>query len=364
MVTSLSEPLPPTDLLKQERLLFVLSDGIYYHAGNSGPITADYIELCNIRLPLNRWGTLGEEENIYRRRNQGRFQELKQNIRKTIAGKTIDFEIDSKVKEDVYFFLKYICKPYQQGGSGTEKNSFRANESYQSPAPDKAKGIYESLLPRHCAVINRRIYPLREDKKNVFVSLRSRDYRLSTSIATVCQMEAKFQDFLESQIVSEVISENAGESHRIEHLERTGKDIASLEVTLGIQKHAYCYEFGVLGYDTSIRSVYCLISPHYNKTSGESYGEGQIAATLPISALCDDSVSAAARIATRTSREDPFYFREEAHCFGSVKVAAVMEDITLPNGKKSQRPTFPLESKMYYLQNVAVTVHSNGAFHA
>lgn len=330
--------LAETDFHKRKNLMSIIVQGRYYNTSNSAAVESNYLTLCGLRFPLVRGRTLIEEEQSYVRKNDKTIQQLKAAFEKEIDanGKTLDElkrEVDTK--EDVAFFISNICVPHARTSKPIEEKQTRI--LYQSNEP-----IFPTIINKNCAIINGRVYPLNRVSEPVFANLDNANYTIGSAETTVDGIESKFQNILMQRIRAMAINNSKKSKEFLDKTRQLDEKILSLETVLKVAKHAYSYEFGDLGYDTQIGSVYWLIEPHYNKTTGRNYSEGQSAATLK---LTNKQLGTTGIFAERDSRNQPFVCVTSSHCMGFGLVGTTLED------------------KMQYLKTFASVVKRNGAIH-
>jgi hypothetical protein len=338
---------PETDFHRLGATIFLIIGGRYYNASHSEAANENYLTLCSLRFPLKRGRTIQEEEANYFKKNSGTLAKCKEEIGKQINLSDSCFQEiqrDISEKEEILFFLDNICKPHN-GKVKAEKSAvqaYRERISVLSPEVYEEGPILPKMLDKNYLAINGRLYPLLEEKAPVFVSLEGKNYTIQGSDRTIDQIESDFNKILHQRIKRQVIK-NSG---MVEDLEGKAnnlqEEINSLITNLNVSVYPHCYEFGDIGYDKKIMSVYWLIAPHHNKTTGKSYGEGQSAGTLRLN---KGELATSALFADRGDRNSQFTISTSSHCLG----------FSLRGNS--------LEDKMQYLHTFANVVNKNGAFH-
>lgn len=316
----------------------VVIQGRYYNTSNSETVDKNYLSLCGLRFPLARGRTLIEEEQSYTRRNEKVIQDMKNRFEKEINvnKKTLD-EIQKEVdlREDIAFFISHICVPHERTSKFKEDAGSKKISNSNEP-------IWPLILAKDYAIINGRVYPLKPASEPVFVNLDNKNYTLDRGEMKVEDAESKFINILTQRIRIQAMNDSVKVKEIAEKAKALDEKILSLETALKISRYPHCYEYGDIGYDTSIRCVYWLIPPHHNRSSGRSYSEGQSAAVLP---LANGQLGTAGSFAERNDRNSPFAIFSYSLCLGFGL-----------NGNS-------LEDKMLYLKTFANVVSTNGALH-
>jgi hypothetical protein len=336
--------IPQSEFCKRGNLLFLLVEGRYYTASNASPVEDNFIAFCGLRFPLTPGTNLTEEEHNYFRKNDNKLKEAQEDIQKEIShGRGIE-ELTSAIglADDLNFFLTDICQ------ADNTHLPIREDILPLRQANDLSGG-YSAILPEiltgNYAVINKRVYPLKQTDKPSIVFLNEQNYTLAPSKISVEEVESVFQKTLFQQMKLHAIKD----SQKVREL--TGQ-LALLEAKnealirdLKIEKHQYCFECGDdKGFDIYSRFIYCPIRSHYNHDTGKSYGEGQSAATLPFSGR---TIGSNAMFAERPNKESPLVISSQSHCLGTLK----LHDNSTA-------------AKMYYLRGFALEVQRNEGFHA
>lgn len=331
---------PETDFFRRKNLMFLIVEGRYYNTSNSFPAEKDYLTLCGLRFPLERGRSLAEEEKNYRSRNKGLFQQFRNSFQEKMdanRGALCDVLKDIEEKEDVLFFLANICRPHD-----SPLRVLEPGRKTESRASDSAELIFPQVIGQGYAVINQRMYPLKPTEKPVFVLLNEKGYSLNPSRMSVEDAEHEFHRLLARQLELQALSDFEAAKNCQGELKKLDEKIGSFQVAAKVSRFRHCYEFGDIGYDTTLKSVYWLIPPHHNRTTGKSYKEGQSAAVLP---LAKGLLGVTAKFAERKDRDSPFEISNLSHCLGFSLVGDSLED------------------KMHYLRTFVSVVERNGGFH-
>jgi hypothetical protein len=334
--------LPETDFYRRGHimsLMFLIIGSRYYNTENSNLTNRDYLNLCGVRFPLKKGRSLLKEEQRYMQKNKKQLEQYKDEIEKKINQDGIgiaELHQDIVKQEEILFFLSKICSAYE---SPTTLKYQR--QSQQSPQQEK-ESILMQIIGEDCAVINRRLYPLKQVGAPLFINIEEKNYTLCPSHIEVHTIEALFQKKLTEKLKIEVLKNSEKLKGLEEYSQELQSEIYSLEIFLKIKRYSHCYELQDLGYDSSIRSVYWLIPPHNNITTNKSYKEGQSAMTLPLNG---EELGTSARFAERQDRNSPFRLVQNSHCLGFSLVGDSFED------------------KMAYLRKAAHNVYRNKSFH-
>ena len=336
--------IPESDFHKRRSSIFALVSGRYYNAQESSNITSDYVSLSGVNYPLNPGRTLVEEEQSYIKRNSDvlkkRIAEIKSDIKN---GKLMDEKSrELEILRDINFFLTYIAKP-DNPDSKTREYRDRIITAVAEENILNGISLFSEIVPNNCAVINGRIYPLREIEQLSFLRVYGKNYTFNASKMTVDDVENAFKGQLEQELIGRVMK-GSGRYNEVsdEIMNLRNKNILMAE-DLGVKRYPYCYESGDIGFDFSIRRIYCLIKPHSNQSTGRTYSEGESASTLTLE---NGVIGGDTRFADRNNRNSPFTVNSGSHCLGS---------LTLQGNT--------LEHKMQFLRLFAKEVYDNGKFY-
>ena len=301
-----------TDFHKRGNLMFLVVNGRYYNTSNSGAAESDYLSLCGLRFPLRKGMKIDEEERNYMKKNHDLFDNFRKNIRLKIDSKESSIsDISNNLEkiENLIFFLNDVCPCYDEKLKRLDIND---RTRIQNLGSDKS--ILSELLNQNYAIINGRIYPLKQTETPVFVNLEGKTYTFDASNKLVDEVEADFHQFLQERLEKQSIEDSKrmlGEIGRIQN------KLCSLEIILNVSKFPCCYEYGNVGYDSSIKSIYWLVAAHYNKTTGKHYKEGQSSAMLPIN---NSTLGTVGIFAERNDRVSPFELSGGAPHFGGLSL--------------------------------------------
>lgn len=322
----------------------LIINGRYYTATNAQITDMNYLALCGLRFPLKAGRQISDEEKSYMKQNSRCLQEFKIKTEKEInnEGRHLEeIKTDIETKKDIVFFLSNLCEPHNP--------FFLTEDNAENKQQNKSNSIKENelIFPRiintDYAIINKRLYPLKETSTPLFVNLNNKNYTIDTSNKTVEDVESYFQKSLEEKLKIQALKNSLKIKDFDKNINSLSDKIISLEVALKVSRFKHCYEFGDIGYDFSIKCVYWLIHPHYNKTTKKSYKQGQSAATI---SLNKGQLGTTGQFAERKDRNHPFRISNEKHCMGGCKLV----------GNSN-------EDKMYYLHSFANTVKNKGGFH-
>lgn len=336
--------LPETDFHKRGSLIFLVVNGRYYNAGNFEPTERNYLNLCGMTFPLSQGREISDEEKSYMRKHENKIKELQEDIEKDIRSGNIlsSLRAELSLLQDTHFFLTEICPRYdpevkikqyvkEQNAFIPKFDPFRTNQTF-----------LPEILQGNCLVINGRVYPMKRSNQPEFVDLNGVSYTIDRSTRTIDDVEKTFHNKLTEAVKSFTIAESET-AHRIEQDTVELKEkIELLKEDLHVSQYNHCYELGDIGFDTSIKSVYWLIPPHYNHTSGANYGEGQSAVSL---SLTNGNLATAARFVERNDSNSAFNFHSHGNCYGFSFSGSSLED------------------KMHYLHTCSVVVFNNQRFY-
>jgi hypothetical protein len=336
--------LPDSDFLRKGYNLLVLVGGRYYNAGNSSPVSQEYLELCDLRFPLTRGMALDDEEANYLKRNAKEIEELRQKIEKEFS-KGVGLEkLNDKLRraKELNFFLERICR---QDNWHLPVNDFEPNVQVEFPRSERGDGILKRLIGGRCAVINRRLYEMQEGDNGIFVNLGGKSYVIKPSSLRVEDVDRKFKEELERVLRIKMVSDSEKTREVAVQAERLDLKNRALCEDLKVKIYPYCFECGDIGFEPELHCVYWLIAPHYNSTTGGNYGEGQSAGALSMD-VDKSTLNASLMFISRADRNSRFSQSSQSICTGSL----TFHEKTL-------------EGLMYYLRGFATEVYENGAFH-
>lgn len=298
----------------------VIFGGRMYHPSNSSNDERDYFFLSNLRFPLRKGQTLEDFEKRYVKLNA---QELEKTVKaeaEALGQLRIDFLNKAlSFKEDLMFFFKEICVPYEKNTHNSEGITDFFSEDVAVPEIEKTEFSWRNVLPAilsiNCALVNRRMYPLVESQKPdvPFANINQKKYEIRPAVCKAEDIEAKFLEFMTSQLKNKGLHEftnNLKKSARMSELE---KKIGSIELLAGVKKLTNAYEYGDIGYDFALKVVYWLIPAHYNYTAVTSYGDGLSAVTLKMD---KKKLANTPAFAFRNSINDPFIIHRHPNCYG------------------------------------------------
>ncbi|MBU3913751.1 MAG: hypothetical protein KKB21_03395 [Nanoarchaeota archaeon] len=328
--------LPETDFHRRRNLIFAIIDGRYYNASNSMPVVCNYLTLCDLRFPLSSGRKIDEEEAGYSKKHKELLLKRKSEFEKEFnSGRgTSELEKELEILEDTAFFLEYLCKQHNFHLKVEEPQSYiQITDSLINESP-----IFPEIIKGNHVVINRRVYPLEEIAQPVFINLNGKNYTILPSKMKVEDIERRFHEVLESRLRFQAMkdSEKVNELNWKTSILKEKIKIFIRDIKVSVYPH--CYECGELGFDTSARCIYWLISPHHNETTGRRYSEGQCAAALHFSRK---NLSTSAVLAERANRNSAFIINSTSPCMGFSFVGNTTED------------------KMFYLRKWATNVETN-----
>lgn len=340
--------IPDTSMYSRRKLMFLIVGGRYYNASNSRDVNQDYLTLCGLKFPLTQGGNLEEEETTYMKRNARVMEEFKEDLeRKINTGKESvpEIENDIKRKKDVLFFLKEICVEHARKFS-QHQNMIYTTQSSPIYSRDK-DAIFPKIIQKDYAVINERLYPLINSELPVFVSLKGKNYSLSSGEKTVGEVNSSFKQMLSQKLRLDAMQKCG----KVKELERErqclGNDIDARLNSLNVFLYRHAIEWNnddtIVGYDTTSKLLYCLIAPHQNQTTGQGYSEGQAVAALPFENMI---IGTTAKFYSRNSRDSPLIIPSQSQCSGDLKLLG--QTIT---------------DKLIYIRALAHQIFTNRAFY-
>ncbi len=347
---------PETEFHKLARhLMFLIVGDRIYHTTNSREVDKNFIFLFGLNFPLKRAETLEELEERYQKRNSAELQKFKEQHVEALNEKNIrELETALKTKEDLMFFFREICTRYNLStGYKSSICQFIAQQRAREKRAEEPRGkehTLKKILTFNCAVVNGRIYPLEDYTSTFFANLDGKNYQIARAVMTVEEAEKAFFDQFALALKKEALLDFEQEKESSKRILELEKEIGSIEVLDGVRKYTHSYEFGEIGFDTSSKLVYWLLRPHYNETSGKSYGEGQSAVTLT---LQSKNLGSTVKFAERNDRNSRFDIYSGSNCYGDAT--------SMPPFDSSNKNS--IEDRMFMLRTCAQMVNEEKRFY-
>jgi len=340
---------PETDFHKYNASVFLIVGRRYYHLSKTPEQANGFIIYLNNKFHIAPGISLEDEERCYISENSRFFCEFKK-IEKDKLAKILGVECiegDINLKNDILFFLNKIALPESERTLSKQQKERYRELSYKVFEAKKVQSfVFPMIIGGDCIIMNKNIFPLDYSKSSGQVFVNGRYYVIRDgAVATTDIVEREFHRRFRKKLEDEVYAE-------FSEAQRSESDISiNLHMSaIGASKYRCAYEYGDLGFDTSIRRVYHLIKPHYNYNTGKSYIEGQSAGTID---LVNGKLGESPRFAERPDRNSPFTTLDHMphHLLGDGGI----------NSGESIGNSVP--ERIWHLKNFAANVSRLGSFH-
>lgn len=293
-------------------LMFVVKDNTLFHTENAGRPTPDCLFLCNLAFPLVKSESLSSLEKRYREKNAQQIKSFQDTFALQASqanGNPEAIQAEMVKNPGVRFFVTEIIPTYLNKGS----------ISLFKPSRERGS-IFEGVVGGDSAVINRRIYPLKEIAKPSVVRVSGKYFMFGPSAKTIAKAEEEFQRSFEEELKQEALL-------RVRQLsgDSSTDNTFLWAIKKKITRAGECFEYGDLGYDPTLNRVYHLLRPHHNKTTHRHYKEGQGALSVPV--LNTNSLASTPAIIYRKDRTSPFTLESVSLCLGTRAYGVTTKDI-------------------------------------